>query len=93
MAHSRGGPHRSAFQRMSKCTGTRAGHGRRTAISAIIAATAIIPGKCTHHEFRNPLINMAATEKSYREGAKERSCAKEYNFDFFAKLRFFAPSR
>jgi len=37
---------------------------------------------------------MAATKKYYREGAKQRSCAKKFNsYVFFAKLRFFAPSR
>jgi hypothetical protein len=42
----------------------------RAAVSAIIANTATIPGKCTHHEFRSPRFNMAATKKYYREDAK-----------------------
>jgi hypothetical protein len=35
---------------------------------------------------------MAATKKYYREAAKQRSGAKNYQSDF-AKLRFFAASR
>jgi hypothetical protein len=36
--------------------------------------------------------DIDATQKYHREGAKKRSCAKNYQPNF-AKLRFFAASR